>query len=91
MAIEIQPGKCWSCGHPYDRAAVVDDSYQGPNALDVSVCASCGTLAVYEPRSKRLRRPTHEELRRLLNDRETTEKIALMQDAVYRANRERNG
>jgi hypothetical protein len=71
---------CRRCGKPLDAATGVIGA-DTPGAGDVSICAYCGTVALFDS-DLRLRPPTEDEIDALLGDDSFVEVIGRMMDTM---------
>jgi len=57
-------GRCPICKAAIEHATNVDPNESGPKRGDVTLCAECGTVLMFEDDELRLRQPTEAEMLR---------------------------
>lgn len=64
------PYKCAKCGKILDGQTCATLDQRKPKDGDVSLCMYCNTLAIFDVRKGRLRKPTQTEIAEILKDPE---------------------
>lgn len=81
--------ECHECGYVIDAATEATGRESKPKEGDVSLCAKCGELNIFNA-DQSLRKPEREELFAIMRDKETWETIRVAKWAIQQRQRVNN-